>query len=57
MGLLVIWRQNIWPAIAAHTLFDAMQLLVIIPWALNLLEEGGPEIPIPVAATLLSLGF
>jgi membrane protease YdiL (CAAX protease family) len=56
-GLLVIWRQTIWPAIAAHTLFDAMQLLIIIPWALNLLEEGGPEIPIPVAALLVSLGF
>ncbi|HJX28802.1 MAG TPA: CPBP family intramembrane glutamic endopeptidase, partial [Thermoanaerobaculia bacterium] len=23
-GLLVKWRQNIWPAIAAHTLFDAV---------------------------------
>jgi len=46
-----------WPAIAAHTLFDSLQLLVIIPWALNLLEEGGPEIPIPIAATLVSLGF
>jgi len=56
-GSLVIWRQNIWPAIAAHTLFDSLQLLVIIPWALNLLEEGGPEIPIPIAATLVSLGF
>lgn len=56
-GLLVIWRQSIWAAIAAHTLFDAMQLLVIIPWALNLLEEGGPEIPIPVAAILVALGF
>lgn len=56
-GLLVIWRQTIWPAIVAHTLFDALQLLVIIPWALNLLEEGGPEIPLPVAAILKSLGF
>lgn len=56
-GLLVVWRQNIWPAIAAHTLFDAMQLLIIIPWALNLLEEGGPEFPLPVAAVLMSVGF
>lgn len=55
-GLLVIWRQTIWPAIAAHTLFDAMQLLVIIPWALDLLERGGPEIPVPVAAALVMLG-
>ena len=56
-GFLVVWRQTIWPAIAAHTLFDALQLLVIIPWALELLEEGGPEIPIPVALALASLGF
>jgi membrane protease YdiL (CAAX protease family) len=32
---LVHWRQNLWPAIAAHFLFDAMQLLFIIPWALD----------------------
>jgi membrane protease YdiL (CAAX protease family) len=56
-GALVIWRQTIWPAIAAHTLFDAMQLLLIIPWALRLLKEGGPEIPLPVAAALSVLGF
>lgn len=56
-GLLVLWRQTIWPAIAAHTLFDSLQLLVIIPWALNLLEEGGPEIPIPVAAAVVSMAF
>ena len=30
-GLLVKWRQNIWPAIAAHALFDGVQLLVIVP--------------------------
>lgn len=40
-GLLVKWRQNIWPAIAAHTLFDAVQLLVVIPAALRLLETQG----------------
>jgi membrane protease YdiL (CAAX protease family) len=56
-GLLVVCRQTIWPAIAAHTLFDAVQLLVVIPWALELLEEGGPEIPIPVALALASMGF
>ncbi len=37
-GLLVKWRQNIWPAVAAHTLFDAVQLLVVVPGALRLLE-------------------
>lgn len=56
-GFLVVWRQSIWAAMAAHTLFDAMQLLVIIPWALQMLEEGGPGIPIPVAAALAALGF
>jgi len=55
-GFLVVWRQSIWAAMAAHTLFDAMQLLVIIPWALQMLEEGGPGIPIPVAAALAALG-
>lgn len=48
-GLLVRWRQNIWPAIAAHALFDAVQLLVVIPAALRVLPEG------EVAATLLAI--
>ncbi len=40
-GLLVKWRQNIWPAIAAHVLFDAVQLLVVVPGALRLIETQG----------------
>ena len=32
-SLLVKWRGNIWPAIAAHALFDAIQLLIIVPSA------------------------
>ena len=32
---LVWWRQNVWPAIAAHFLFDAVQLLILIPWVLH----------------------
>lgn len=40
-GLLVRWRQNIWPAVAAHALFDAVQLLVVIPAALRVLPEEG----------------
>ena len=32
-SLLTRWRGNIWPAIAAHFLFDAIQLLLIIPTA------------------------
>jgi membrane protease YdiL (CAAX protease family) len=36
-ALLVRWRQNIWPAMTAHALFDGVQLLVIIPAALKLM--------------------
>lgn len=37
---LTAWRRTIWPAVVAHTLFDAVQLLVLIPAALRLLEAG-----------------
>lgn len=41
-GYLVRWRQNIWPAIAAHVLFDAVQLLVVVPSVLRMIgQEGG----------------
>lgn len=45
---LVRWRQNIWPAVAAHTLFDAIQLLVVVPVALEFMERGeaGPWLPV-----------
>ncbi|HLX06370.1 MAG TPA: CPBP family intramembrane glutamic endopeptidase [Thermoanaerobaculia bacterium] len=36
-AFLVRWRQTIWPAIAAHALFDGVQLLVIIPMAMRYL--------------------
>jgi len=39
-AFLVRWRQNIWPAIAAHVLFDAVQLLFIIPFALKYMEKA-----------------
>lgn len=42
-GLMVKWRQNIWPAIAAHVLFDAVQLLVVVPGALRLIETQGDK--------------
>jgi len=48
-AFLVRWRQNIWPAIAAHALFDGVQLLVVIPAALRLMEKEG----VPVAMALL----
>ncbi|HEX2644320.1 MAG TPA: CPBP family intramembrane glutamic endopeptidase [Thermoanaerobaculia bacterium] len=44
-GLIVRWRQNIWPAIVAHTLFDAVQLLVMIPAVLRLLQQRGGALP------------
>ncbi len=40
-GLLVRWRQNIWAAMAAHTLFDALQLVLVIPAALRVLPDDG----------------
>jgi membrane protease YdiL (CAAX protease family) len=39
-GALTRWRQNIWPAIVAHFLFDAIQLLVVIPAVLELFRPG-----------------
>src|SRR5882724_11655796 len=39
-GTLVRWRQTIWPAIAAHALFDGVQLLVVIPTTLKLIGKG-----------------
>jgi membrane protease YdiL (CAAX protease family) len=36
---LVEWRQSLWAAIAAHTVFDLVQLLVVVPAVLR--EFGG----------------
>ena len=49
-GFLVKWRQNIWPAITAHVLFDAVQLTVVIPKALELLPQNGGGELAPLAA-------
>lgn len=38
-ALLVRWRGSIWAAMTAHFLFDAIQLLVVIPAALELYES------------------
>ncbi len=46
---LVIWRQSIWAAISAHAVFDAIQLLIVIPAAMRFLEQAEPG---PVAWTL-----
>jgi membrane protease YdiL (CAAX protease family) len=51
-AFLVRWRQTIWPAIAAHALFDGVQLLVIIPMAIRLMgtSPGAKPALAPVAA-------
>lgn len=50
-AFLVRWRQTIWPAIAAHALFDGVQLLVIIPMAMRLMgtSPGAKPVLAPVA--------
>jgi membrane protease YdiL (CAAX protease family) len=50
---LVWWRQNVWPAIAAHFLFDAVQLLILIPWLLHQWPSGGKALG-PLAGALLA---
>jgi membrane protease YdiL (CAAX protease family) len=42
-GLLVRWRQNIWPSIAAHALFDGVQLLIIVPGVLQWMDVPGEK--------------
>lgn len=37
---LARWRRSIWAAMAAHFLFDAIQLLVVIPAVLRALDSG-----------------
>jgi membrane protease YdiL (CAAX protease family) len=41
-GLLVRWRQNLWAAITAHFLFDAIQLAIVIPTVLRQFHGGAP---------------
>ena len=33
---LTVWRRSIWAAVAAHTVFDLVQLLVVIPMVVGL---------------------
>ena len=58
-ALLVEWRQSVWAAIAAHAVFDALQLGLMIPWAMRLLEaEGSQLLPVAVlTAARAALGF
>jgi len=36
---LVRWRQSIWAAIVAHAVFDAIQLLIVIPAAMKFVDS------------------
>ena len=40
-AFLVRWRQSLWAAMAAHAVFDGVQLLVVIPFALKFLPGNG----------------
>ncbi len=40
-AFIVRWRQNVWAAVTAHAVFDAIQLGFVIPWALRYLEADG----------------
>ncbi len=46
-GALARWRGSVWAAAAAHALFDAVQLLVVLPMVLELAGESGP-LPVPI---------
>lgn len=39
-AFLVKWRQNLWSAMAAHALFDGVQLLIVVPAVLRMLGAG-----------------
>jgi membrane protease YdiL (CAAX protease family) len=39
-ALLVHWRQSIWAAVVAHAVFDAVQLLIVVPMALEFAPGG-----------------
>ena len=49
-AFLVRWRQSVWAAIAAHALFDGVQLLVVVPAVLKLTQGMAGK-----AAALLGL--
>jgi membrane protease YdiL (CAAX protease family) len=39
-GLMARWRGNVWAAAVAHFVFDAVQLLVMVPWAVQRIGSG-----------------
>lgn len=48
-ALLTRWRQNIWAAVVAHAVFDAVQLLIVVPMALELAPGGEAGLPLAAA--------
>jgi membrane protease YdiL (CAAX protease family) len=40
---LLAWRRSVWAAVVAHALFDAVQLLMVVPLALEALEGTSPR--------------
>lgn len=54
-AFLVRWRQNIWAAVVAHAVFDAIQLLIVIPRALQLLDEAESAVVAAIAAWLVGV--
>ncbi|MFY9820853.1 MAG: CPBP family intramembrane glutamic endopeptidase [Thermoanaerobaculia bacterium] len=52
-AFLVKWRQSLWAAIAAHALFDGIQLLVVVPAVLKLVH--GAAAPAGKSAVFLGL--
>lgn len=54
-ALLVKWRQNVWPAIAAHVFFDAIQLLVIVPSVLRMLQGTGAKAAAAMSAAMSAM--
>jgi len=52
-AFLVRWRQSIWAAIAAHALFDGVQLLVVVPMVLKLVHGTGATGKAPAFLGLL----
>jgi membrane protease YdiL (CAAX protease family) len=40
-GWLTVWRKSIWAAVVAHFVFDAIQLLIVIPTTLEWVPEEG----------------
>ena len=49
-AFLVKWRQNVWPAVAAHALFDGVQLLVIVPGVLRMMGTKGAALLVSTLA-------